>query len=297
MGINMKMLNYGSLNYDYVYSVSHIVKPGETLSSSNLETFCGGKGLNQSIALAKAGVKVYHAGMVGIDGEMLLNLCIENGIDKRFISTEQGKSGHTIIQVNEHGQNCIILYAGSNGLNSVEHIDKVLSYFEEGDMILLQNEINLLDTIIEKAYAKKMNIIINPSPYNEKVKQCDLAKISIFLLNEIEGYQITGVKDPQSIMRVMSEIYPNAEVILTLGADGVMYSGNSKTYFRESYKVTAVDTTAAGDTFTGYYIGAILQGYSIEKSLQRATAAASIAVTRKGATSSIPTKEEVDTVC
>ncbi len=290
----MKLVNFGSLNYDYVYGVDHMVLPGETLSSHSMETFCGGKGLNQSIALARAGVFVYHAGMVGEDGDSLIAMCKENQIDDRFITKVQGKSGHTIIQVDKHGQNCIILYPGSNGLNTLEHIGEVLDYFEEGDMILLQNEINLLDQIIDKAYQKKLKIILNPSPFNEKVQACDLSKVSLFLMNEIEGYQITGEKEPDNILKVMAEKYPSSEVVLTLGKDGAMYSGNGKKYFRESYKVNAVDTTAAGDTFTGYYLASVIEGKSIEKSLEIGSLAASIAVTRKGATSSIPTKNEVE---
>lgn len=290
----MKLVNFGSLNYDYVYSVDHMVLPGETLSSYSMETFCGGKGLNQSIALARAGVSVYHAGMVGEEGDSLIDMCKENQIDDRFISKLQGKSGHTIIQVDKHGQNCIILFPGSNGLNTLEHITEVLDYFEEGDMILLQNEINLLDQIIDKAYQKKLKIILNPSPFNEKVQACDLSKVSLFLMNEIEGYQITGEKEPDNILKVMADKYPSSEVVLTLGKDGVMYSGNGKNYFRESYKVNAVDTTAAGDTFTGYYLASIIEGKSVEKSLEIGSLAASIAVTRKGATSSIPTKNEIE---
>ncbi len=277
----MKLVNFGSLNYDYVYSVDHMVLPGETLSSNSMETFCGGKGLNQSIALAKAGVSVYHAGMVGEDGESLIDMCKENQIDYRYISKVQGKSGHTIIQLDKQGQNSIILFPGTNGLNTLEHIEEVLDYFQEGDMILLQNEINLLDQIIEKAYEKKMKIVLNPSPFNEKVKACDLSKVSMFLMNEIEGYQITGEKEPEDILNVMESKYPSAEVVLTLGKDGVMYSGNGMRYFRESFKVKAVDTTAAGDTFTGYFLASVIEGKSIEEALKIGSFAASIAVTRK----------------
>lgn len=292
----MRILNFGSLNYDYVYSVNHIVDPGETLSSFKMEMFCGGKGLNQSIALAKAGADVYHGGMIGEDGDELLQLCQTNQIDSSYITQVKGKNGHAIIQVNEQGQNSIILYAGSNGKNTMEHINNVLANFEKGDMILLQNEINLLSDIIDKAYEKAMTIILNPSPFNKLVSQCDLNKVSIFLMNEIEGYQITGEKDPEKILKVMGETYPNAEVVLTLGDKGSIYCGNGKRYAQDSFKVKAVDTTAAGDTFTGFYLGSVMEGSSIEVALGRASLAASIAVTREGASSSIPTKGEVDSI-
>jgi len=250
----MKILNFGSLNYDYVYSVHHIVEGGETISSSNRETFCGGKGLNQSIALARAGVKVYHAGMVGKDGTLLLNICKENGVDTSNISVIEGESGHTVIQVDRKGQNCIILFGGSNRKITKKHIDKVLSGFEEGDIILLQNEINLLDYIIEQSYEKGMKIILNPSPFDSMLKKCDLSKVSIFLLNEIEGEQISGENNPEKILDEMLNKYPNAKIVLTLGSAGVMYKDKNQECYKEIYKVTAVDTTAAGDTFTGYFI-------------------------------------------
>lgn len=290
----MRILNFGSLNYDYVYSVHHIVAPGETLSSSKMELFCGGKGLNQSIALAKAGADVFHGGMVGADGDILLEKCASNEVDINFIKKVDGKNGHAMIQVNEQGQNSIILYAGSNGENTLEYIEEVLSHFGEGDMLLLQNEVNLLSEMIEEAYKRKMTIVLNPSPFNELVAACDLNKVSIFLMNEIEGFQITGEKDPENILKAMEETYPNAEVVLTLGDKGVCYAGKGNRHQHESYKVEVVDSTAAGDTFTGYFLSAVLEGRAVEEALHRASLAASIAVTRKGASDSIPMKEDVD---
>lgn len=152
----MKVLNYGSLNIDYVYSVDHIAQIGETILSDSLKTFCGGKGLNQSIALAKAGVAVNHAGLIGEDGDILLDICKEYGVDTTYIKKVPAQGGHTIIQVDKEGRNNIILYGGTNQMQSREYIDKVLSDFTAGDYLLLQNEINQLDYIIDKAYEKEM---------------------------------------------------------------------------------------------------------------------------------------------
>lgn len=290
----MKVLNYGSLNYDYVYLVEHMVQLGETISSFDMETHFGGKGLNQSIALAKAGADVYHAGMVGEDGEDLAAFCRRYGVHTDFITKQAGKSGHAIIQITPEGENCIILYSGSNGKNTEEKIDEVLAGFAEGDLLLVQNEINLLDLLVEKAYDREMKIVLNPSPMNEKVLCCDLKKVSLFILNEVEGEQLTGEKEAEHILRRMRELYPDAEVVLTLGKEGSMYAGPGKTCACDSFAVEAVDTTAAGDTFTGYYLASILRGKSIEESLKTASAASGIAVTRKGAAPSIPEAEEVE---
>ena len=290
----MKVLNYGSLNYDYVYLVKHMVQLGETISSSGMETHFGGKGLNQSIALAKAGADVYHAGMVGEDGDDLIAVCKKYGVHTDYITKQTGRSGHAIIQITPEGENCIILYSGSNGKNTEEKINEVLAGFEEGDLLLLQNEINLLDLLVEKAYDRKMKIVLNPSPMNEKLLNCDLNKISLFLLNEVEGEQLTKETEAERILERMRELYPNAEVVLTLGKEGSIYAGPGMNCACDSFAVEAVDTTAAGDTFTGYYIASVLRGKSIEESLRTASAASGIAVTRKGAVPSIPDAEEVE---
>ena len=151
----MKVLNYGSLNVDYVYSVDHIIVGGETQHSSKLEVFSGGKGLNQSIALAKAGVTVYHAGIVGTDGDILLDACKEAGVNTKYIRRLPVKGGHTMIQVDKNAQNCIILYGGTNQMQTKEFVDEVLADFGEGDYLILQNEINMLDYIIDQAMRKR----------------------------------------------------------------------------------------------------------------------------------------------
>lgn len=292
----MKVLNFGSLNLDYVYSVDHMVTPGETLASYGMNVFCGGKGLNQSIALAKAGVEVYHAGLIGEEGEILLKTCQEGGVDSRYIRKTTEKSGHTIIQVDKDGQNCILLYGGANQSITREYVDEVLSHFEKGDILLLQNEINLLDYIINQAYEKGMMIILNPSPYNEKLDSCDFKKISMLLLNEVEGAQVTGEKDEKKILVRLRELYPDMQVVLTLGKDGSVYQYKDQVYRQGIFSVQAVDTTAAGDTFTGYFISSILEGMPVEEGLKLAAKASAIAVSREGATASIPVKAEVESV-
>lgn len=290
----MKILDFGSLNYDYVYGVEHVVVPGETISSLDMEIFCGGKGLNQAIAAARAGAEVSLAGMVGEDGQLFMDICKANGIDSSFIRQIPGKSGHAIIQLDKNGQNSILLYGGSNRQMTREYVDEVLDGFEKGDLLLLQNEINLLSYIIDKAYEKGMRILLNPSPYNEKAAACDLTKVSVFLINEIEGEQMTGEKEPDQILDVLREKYPEAEIMLTLGSKGSVYCRKDERYRQDIYKVKAVDTTAAGDTFTGYFVASLLKGMPIEEMLKKCAKASAMAVSRKGASDSIPWEEEVD---
>lgn len=289
----MKVLNFGSLNLDYVYQVNSILIPGETQASTDRKIFCGGKGLNQSIALAKAGVPVYHAGLIGDGGEILLETCCDNHVNTEFIHQISGPCGHTVIQVDQNGQNCILLYGGANQSITKEFVDEVLSHFDKGDMLLLQNEISELDYIIEKASEKEMQIILNPSPYNNKLDKCDLNKISLFLVNEIEGEQITGEKEPDEILKKFSQMYPDASVVLTLGGDGAVYQDKKGIYRQGIFPVKAVDTTAAGDTFTGYFLASVLEKMSPEEGLRMAAKASSIAVSRLGAAASVPMRNEV----
>lgn len=289
----MKVLNFGSLNIDYVYQVESILIPGETQASRDRRIFCGGKGLNQSIALAKAGIPVYHAGMIGDGGEILLETCRENGVNTDFVRRISGPCGHTVIQVDKDGQNCILLFGGANRSITREFADEVLSHFDRGDIILLQNEINELNYIIDRAYEKGMMIILNPSPYDDNLKSCDMSKVSLFLVNEIEGYQITGEKEPDKILSAVKEKYPSAKIVLTLGGDGSVYQDETGIYHQGIFKVKAVDTTAAGDTFTGYFISSIIDDMTVPEGLEMAAKASAIAVSRPGATASIPLRQEV----
>ena len=289
----MKVLNIGSMNLDYVYSVDHIVQPGETEASFDMNIFLGGKGINQSMALAKAGVKVYHGGMIGEDGQPFLDACQEYGVNADYIKMIEGKTGHAIIQLDKDAQNSILLYGGANQKLTEDFVDEVLSHFEKGDILLLQNEVNLLPYIVEQAYAKGMQVALNPSPFNEKLREVDLKKISIFLLNEVEGGQITGMTDPDDVLAKMREMFPHAKIVLTLGKDGAKYAEGDVTYYQPVFKVQAVDTTAAGDTFTCYFLAGLIDGMAIPDVLKMSAKASSIAVTRKGAVQSIPMKEEV----
>lgn len=289
----MKVLNLGSMNLDYVYSVDHIVQPGETEASHQLNIYLGGKGMNQSVALAKAGAEVYQGGMIGSDGQPFLDACLEYGVHSDYIRTVEGKSGHAIIQIDSQAQNCILLYGGANQMLTEAYVDEVLSHFHREDILLLQNEVNLLPYIVDRAYAKGMTIALNPSPFNAKLAGVDMGKISIFLLNEVEGEQITGLHAPEAILEKLLDMYPRAKIVLTLGKDGAMYADGKQRYYQPIFPVQAVDTTAAGDTFTGFFLAGFMEGMTIPEILKMSAKASAIAVSRKGAVPSIPYRHEV----
>ena len=292
----MKVLNFGSLNLDYVYDVDHFVREGETISSADMNVFCGGKGLNQSVALAKAGVKVYHAGAVGsADGAMLLEALSNVGADISYIKRYDMSSGHAIIQKNRAGNNCILLYGGANQNIGIDFIKEVLKDFDKGDILLLQNEVSNLSFIIDEGYKRGMSVVLNPSPINEKIFECDLEKVEYLILNEIEAADILGASDTgeDELIEKLTKRFPGMKIVLTLGEKGSVYVDKTQKIRQEIYKADVVDTTAAGDTFTGYFIAGIVAGIDVAASLKQAARAASFTVSRKGASPSIPFYREV----
>lgn len=289
----MRILNIGSLNLDYVYQVDHIILPGETEATCARNVFLGGKGINQSIALAKAGATVFHGGLIGFEGQPFLDACARYGVDARHIRQLEAPDGHTVIQVDKNGQNSILLFGGTNQMLTETFVDEILADFGPEDMLLLQNEVNLLPYIVDRAYEKGMTVVLNPSPFHEKLQAADLKKVSLFLLNEVEGRQLTGYSQPERILDRMRQLYPDAQIVLTLGKDGAIYADRKQRIYQPIFPVKAVDTTAAGDTFTGYFLAGLTEGLPIPEVLRMSAKASSIAVTRPGAVASIPVRSEV----
>ena len=292
----MKILNFGSLNLDHVYNVDHFVRSGETLSSFALTEFLGGKGLNQSIALARAGCRVFHAGKVGSDGAVLVEKLKQEHINVDYLKVDETTpTGHAVIQVDRTGMNCILLFGGANRTVSREDIDSVLENFEAGDLLLLQNEITNVEYLIQRADDIGMVIVLNPSPIDDNlINMKALTQVDWFILNEIEGSALTGKKLGEEICEVLLSRYPDAHFLLTLGKHGAMYL--DKHYFETYgvYDVPVVDTTAAGDTFTGYFICCVAENMVIHKCLETASRAAALAITKPGAAESIPGRKEVE---
>ena len=292
----MKVLNFGSLNIDYVYDVDNFVKKGETISSKTLNVFCGGKGLNQSVALARAGAEVYHAGMVGEDGKFLLDLLKEAGVNiDNVVIRDDIRTGNAIIQRDKSGDNCIILFSGANRSITKDYVDRVLSGFEKGDYIVLQNEISELPYIVENAHKIGMKIVLNPSPMDEKIRELNLDYVDYFLLNETEALKLSGMDefDSKKCMKKLISRFENAGILITLGDKGSIYSDGKINVEQSAVKTEVVDTTAAGDTFTGYFVSGILTGKEMKTVIKEATVASSITVSRIGAAPSIPDMKEV----
>ena len=289
----MKVLNFGSVNIDYVYQMEHFIRPGETAPCKALTTGCGGKGLNQSIALAKAGTKVYHAGLYGREGQFLLDKMNAAGVDTGLMRLGEGPNGHAIIQVEKSGQNCIILYGGTNRQVTDGYVDEVLAHFEKGDVLVLQNEINHMPDLMKKAHEKGLRIAFNAAPYGPEVLEYPLETVTWLIVNEVEGAGLSGKEDFDEIAETLVRKYPGVTVMLTMGKNGCLYKSAAETVRVPACRVDAVDTTAAGDTFIGYFVRGMIEGLPVRDTLQQATVASAIAVTRPGAADSVPALEEV----
>lgn len=290
----MRILNLGSLNFDKVYDVPHFVTEGETVLSCGYAEFLGGKGLNQSLALARAGVEVFHAGAVGPDGGSLLDCLREAGVDISYLQTIDIVSGHAIIQ-NAKGQNCIIVCGGANQCITQSYIEGLLENFGEGDLLLIQNEVSNVPCAMETAKRRGMKVAFNASPITPELLEYPLSMVDYFLINEVEGKALSGISSekPDKILDAMQRRFPEATIVLTVGEHGVHYRCGDAFASHGIYPVQVVDTTAAGDTFCGYFLAGLAKGLDIPEVLYHASLASSLAVSRHGASSSIPTWEEV----
>ena len=286
----MNILNFGSLNIDLVYQVEHIARPGETIASSSHQVFAGGKGANQSAALARAGARVFHAGQVGPDGQWLVDKLAGLGVDVQQIRVGDVPTGHAIIQVDRHGQNSIVLFAGANARIDRGAIDTALSHFDRGDILLLQNEINDIAYIITSASERGLTICLNPAPFGPEVRAYPLELVDVLIVNETEATGLVGA----STLAALAALCPHAQIALTLGAAGVQYRSSTEEFHLPAPQVEAIDTTGAGDTFIGYFLQGLTADMTAQDAMARAMQAAALCVTRPGAMDSIPAADEID---
>lgn len=290
----MQIVNVGSINVDHVYAVDHFVRPGETLNSARYEIFAGGKGFNQSIALARAGATTRHVGAVGKNAEWLLDRLTKESIDISHVDVVETATGHAIIQVTPTGENAILLYSGANHTVSSSTIAHALS--SQDDYLLLQNETNAVAEAILMGKQHGLKVVFNPAPMTPAVLSYPLQSVDLFILNEIEAEGITGKTEVEEVRIEMVKQFPNAATIFTMGSKGALYFDADTQYWQPAFPVEAIDTTAAGDTFIGYFLAEWMQSNDPIKALSLGCRAASLCVTQAGASDSIPYRKELNTI-
>ena len=285
----MAVYNLGSINADLVYRVPHLPAPGETLAATAHSQGLGGKGANMSVALARAGSEIHHVGAVGADGIWMRDRLADYGVGAQDIAQVDAVSGHAVIAVDDAGENAILLFPGANNEISNESVSKALSRAKPSDIFLFQNETNALADSAMLAKEKGMRVAHAAAPFDAQAVKELLPLIDILFLNEVEAAQLTDATDlaPQDL--------PIGDVIVTLGAKGARWfdtrSGTQTDI--SAVSVVPVDTTGAGDTFTGYVIAGLDQGMSMPDALALASKAGALMVTRHGTADVIPTLEEV----
>lgn len=289
-----RILNLGSVNIDWGYRVEHFVRPGETLAAGQPAQGAGGKGLNQSIALARAGADVLHVGRIGEDGLWLKHRLRDNGVDVTLLDLDrETPTGHAVIQITPSGENAILLHAGSNRQVSAEQIDHAIGRMSPGDHFLCQNETSGIAEALTAARARGLVVWFNPAPFDATVPDLPLHCVDWLVLNETEGAGLSGRCEPGAIITTLRERLPGTRIVLTLGKDGVICADGGQTHRATPPPVQAVDTTAAGDTFIGYLAAAVMAGRSTPDALALASRAAALSVSRPGAAESIPHRQEV----
>ena len=282
----MKVLVIGSVNKDIVFDVENIVKDGQTISSANQAEYLGGKGLNQAIALSNVYDNVYFYCNVNEHDVTLLEQIKTYNFKTNYIQLVKEQTGTAFIQVNEQGENAIVISKNANNHIDLQKVEDILETFTSTDYVLLQNEINDLEHIIDICTKKKIQVILNPSPVNNI--NLELAsKVNQLITNRNEFLSITSSNTVEEGISIFRQNNKHTELVITLGAEGVLYN-KEETITIKGDKVDVVDTTCAGDTFLGFYIGSRLNGNSVSDSLKTANKAAGKCIQTKGASVSIP---------
>lgn len=284
----MAIFNLGSINADHVYRVPHLPEPGETLAASSFQIGLGGKGTNQSVAAAQAGSKVLHIGAVGADGRWAKEKLQSLSVDCQFVAEIETPTGHAIINVDDDAENAIVLFKGANFALDKAQVDAALEAASAGDTLLLQNETAHQAYAAELAKSKGMRVIYSAAPFSVEAVREVLPFVTMIAVNEIEAEQLCAALETD-----LNNL-PVDEILVTRGAKGAEWRGNGKTETVESFKVTPVDTTAAGDTFAGYFAAGLDQGAGVAEALQLASAAAALKVTKAGAADAIPNRSAVE---
>ncbi len=299
-----RLLNIGSINIDYVYQVPHFLRAGETLEAVSRAIFMGGKGLNQSVAAKRSGLDVIHLGVLGADGAFLRDFIQAEGINVRFLKTDNTLStGHTVIQVTPDAENAILYFAGTNHAIDRELVKKAFQTLSPGDFVLMQNEVNDVAFCLNEAKKLGLVTVFNPAPYSPEVLNYPLDQVDVLIVNETEARGILGadLADDDEILKSLRERFPHAAIFLTLGKRGMkcdLGQGLQPMSFK-AFKVKAVDTTGAGDTFVGYAVRALMTYREtkdikvFKKEIETAMLAAATSVTREGAVPSIPKINEL----
>ena len=281
------IFNLGSINVDHIYRVPHFPEPGETLLSKGYSSGLGGKGANQTIAIARAGGQVAHIGAIGDDALWTREILEKAGADVSAISVLESATGHAIINVDASGENCIVLFEGANILVSEGQISAALAKAKAGDWFLLQNEVNNGLFAAKLARAKGLKVAFVAAPFDAKKVQNMLPFVDLLSVNEGEAAMVCEA------LGVSEDEIPVEKLLITRGGEGISYRDGATRLKQPVFSVEPVDTTGAGDTFMGYFLAELDARKAPQQALRVAAAAAAIQITRVGTAVAIPLMDDV----
>lgn len=280
---------FGSINIDHFYNLSQLPAPGETLAASGYRVELGGKGANQSVAAARAGASVRHLGAIGADGDRALAALLAEGVNCDYIQRVDGPTGHAVIMLDQNGENSIIIEAGANRKMALKPMLAAIGQAELADILLLQNETAFPAEIAEAAMGRGMEVIYSAAPFEVEAVQAVLPYVNTLVMNAVEAAQLRAALD------VPFEDLPVEAVVITRGAEGASWTARgTPDIFVPALPTKVVDTTGAGDCFTGALAASLSMGAAPEEAMQFAAAAAAIQVSRPGTSAAMPMRAEIE---
>ena len=279
--------NLGSINIDNFYEVPHLPQAGETLAARSFGFGLGGKGANMSVAAARAASRVAHIGAIGPEGRWTRDRLMEYGVDTPHIAEVQTPTGHANIVVDAAGENNIVLFQGANVKLTESIIGQALTEASPGDYVLMQNETNGQEYCAATAQSLGLRVVYAAAPFDAAAIERLLGRIDLLVLNEVEAAQLeTATGKSVGALGV-------ADVVITLGAQGCKWVSNKGDRAFDAYAADAVDTTGAGDTFTGYLVAGLDRGMPMEDAIDLALKAGALMVMRRGTADVIPDLKEI----
>ena len=286
----MAVFNLGSINADLFYQVPHLLAPGETLASTQHSRGLGGKGANMSVAIARAAARAVHIGAVGADGRWAVERLLEYGVDTRNIVELDVPTGHAVIMVDDQGENAILLFPGANRALTETHIASALMAATEADTFVFQNETSAQIESATLASAKGMRVVYAAAPFDAQAVEAVLPMLDILVMNAVEAQQLTDA------LGMTLAALPVRDVIVTLGGEGCRWINTdaSTDQMFPAIPVTPVDTTGAGDTFTGFLVAGLDRGLPMEQAISLGQQAGAIMVTRHGTADVIPDLKDIE---
>lgn len=289
----MNIINIGSLNIEHVLQLPRFPSSQDRLYCRHYQRLPGGKGYYQSVAMARAGAKVWHIGFIGPDGHFLRDSLKHNNVDVRYVHKTQTPTGQEHISITPDCHMTKVRYMGANACFEPHFLDCLFKQLQEKQLVLVQNEVNDIPKVFEQIKSYNLNLTFHPAPYSEDIKDYPLHMVDTLIFNLNTGQKLSNEQEPEKILKSLLAKYPNTALVLTLGAKGAWYVDNHQKIKVPGDPVMAIDESQAGNTFVGYFLAQKSQDNPIESCIKFACRASALCVSREGKSATIPYLTEI----